>query len=791
MSIRCCKLLLLASWCVLGCALSLTAGLARAAVPTIASVNFSEAGVSDVTFTAVIDPQALDTTYHFEYGPTSAYGASTSTVDLGAGAEPVEVRQQVEGLTPGGIYHFRVVATNESGSVTSTDASFSTFETPFLGLPDGRRYEKVTPNENADGNVYVPEPQMTTEGAWTEQPFVAAADGNAVAYMADPSASGGDGHEGGGAGNQYVATRSPNGGWTAVNVTPASGAFYEAPAYSGFSKNLTAGYLSANGAPLAPGAPGGEYSTPYVRNFASGGYEALLTTVPPNREPYMFGGYGLPVNSVFGEKEPVYAGSSADFKHVLYFANDALTPNAMDGGAEENNLYDAHDGTVTLVNVLPDGTSEPNATFGGALHVTFVNEGNDPALTNDISEDGSRIFWTDLNNHDLYVRENGTRTVQVDRGVGGGGQFWTASTDGSMVLFVKAGDLYEYNLETAETNDLTPGGEVQGLVGASNDLSYIYFVADAALAPGTEHVSCSRENLCNLYARHVGESPRLIAQLSYRDNDSGQSFIPRAYGDWQPGAGNKEAETTADGKHLVFGSSRPLTGYQSNGREQIYEYDYEGAQLHCASCAPTGEPARYGAFLQASHMNTYLPRWMASDGSKVFFGTREALVPQDTNNQSDVYEWEQDGAGECARSAGCISLISSGTSSENSFLIDASENGNDVFFITRAQLVDEDGNQNTDVYDARVGAPIPPAPTQCTGSGCQGVPLAPPVFATPSSVTFNGVGNFQRSAKATTKVVKRKSKKTVKKPKRHAKKRKHAKRSRSAHKSSANNRRSK
>ena len=39
----------------------------------------------------------------------------------------------------------------------------------------------------------------------------------------------------------------------------------------------------------------------------------------------------------------------------------------------------------------------------------------------------------------------------------------------------------------------------------------------------------------------------------------------------------------------------------------------------------------------------------------------------------------------------------------------------------------------------------------CTGTGCQGVPPAPPIFATPSSVTFNGVGNFEPSQKTTVK----------------------------------------
>ena len=33
-------------------------------------------------------------------------------------------------------------------------------------------------------------------------------------------------------------------------------------------------------------------------------------------------------------------------------------------------------------------------------------------------------------------------------------------------------------------------------------------------------------------------------------------------------------------------------------------------------------------------------------------------------------------------------------------------------------------------------------PPLCTGTGCQGPPEPAPTFATPSSVTFNGPGNF-------------------------------------------------
>ena len=38
-------------------------------------------------------------------------------------------------------------------------------------------------------------------------------------------------------------------------------------------------------------------------------------------------------------------------------------------------------------------------------------------------------------------------------------------------------------------------------------------------------------------------------------------------------------------------------------------------------------------------------------------------------------------------------------------------------------------------------------PPVCTGTGCQGIPGAPPIFATPSSVTFEGVGNFAAPVK--------------------------------------------
>ena len=63
-------------------------------------------------------------------------------------------------------------------------------------------------------------------------------------------------------------------------------------------------------------------------------------------------------------------------------------------------------------------------------------------------------------------------------------------------------------------------------------------------------------------------------------------------------------------------------------------------------------------------------RHVLTDAGQVFFETNEALVPSDTNGQLDVYEYEGGGA----------HLISSGTSSFESVLEDASESGDDAFF---------------------------------------------------------------------------------------------------------------
>ena len=140
----------------------------------------------------------------------------------------------------------------------------------------------------------------------------------------------------------------------------------------------------------------------------------------------------------------------------------------------------------------------------------------------------------------------------------------------------------------------------------------------------------------------------------------------------------------------------------------------------------------YGAaaFLPVSWMKTEQPQVISDDGSRVFFDSAEPLVSQDTNGKLDVYEWESDGAGSCRESEGCVYLLSGGTSSSASWFLGSSASGDDAFVISRADLTGAAGYEGFAVYDTRVDGVQPVASPVCTGSGCQGVPPAAPIFAT-------------------------------------------------------------
>jgi hypothetical protein len=569
---------------------------------------------------------------------------------------------------------------------------------------------------------------------------------------------------------------------------------------------------------------GYEYFDLYEHRLTEENYLPLFSATP-KRLPREFSGvYFDNVGGAYGRGEvpfpqpaPVYAGSSANMSQLLFGVDDDAL--LKDGGPLEkelaedvereiaNNqyndyLYDWDSGRPSLVDVLPDGKIAPDATFGAPNLPNGKRnfaEGNPPDFSHVISSGGSRVFWSALEgeiSHNLeaegvqvakglYVRENATApqsplntqgecevvtdacTVQIDSEVGGGGRFWTASSDGSKVFFTapNAGNaLYEYEINATTgqpgvLTDLTPGVEVQGVIGASESGDYVYYVNNA-------------NELFMLHDSGKWEAPVPIATLSAADGDeirpiwkSDEEFKVNEdgkVGDWVPDIGTRTAEVTPDGQGLVFMSNQSLPvqgfphGYDNEGQEEVYVYDATEGVLSCVSCSPSGEPPqtsleaegdqRAAAFIPVSWSDSYIPTMISGDGDRVFFQSFMPLVSRATDGKLNVYEWEREGTGSCGEGdgadGGCIYLLSGGTSSEPSWLLGASANGSDAFVISKANLTSDADDELYKLFDARVGGVEPLAPPACTGTGCQGVPGAPPVFATPASVTYAGVGNF-------------------------------------------------
>lgn len=668
------------------------------------------------------------------------------------------------------------------------------------GLPDGRVYEQVSPSDKNGGNV-----RDAGSSGLTAQSSL---DGGKIFYTSlnpfgevqsapfEPA---------------YVAS-SGLAAWSSSGVDPVLPPTPEpqtlnAPTFVAFSASLSKAIFYSQSPVNGTSAILGQTNL-YLRDNDRGSY-TLLT------------GAMNPTNTV-----PTFGGASADWTHLIFAFNGALTTNAISG---QNNLYEWVDGRVQLVNILP-GTGETadvgldNSNFGSGE----PNSGRGPRgsagleLTHAVSNSGSRIYWTDRDHGPsaLYLREYTVKsdeekgeTVQIDatRGPGekGRGLFWAASAEGERVFFTdpnrltagstaqatggacdEHGDLFEYQVTGASAGqlvDLTTndpeGACIYGVLGVSEDGSYVYFVAGGNLAEGA---TAGQPNLYVLH-REAGKTiTTFIAMLSGNDK---QNWMPE-------GIASRAVAVTPDGQHLAF-VSQGCIDTEGNpapcGDDEVYLYDAATEHLTCASCSRAGGRPIGDSLLPRAFSEFYNQRYLSESGSRLFFNSSDALAPQDTNGLQDVYEWERNGAGSCPPTGeghveeGCVFLLSGGTSGDVSSFADATPSGNDVFFTTRAQLFPQDTDQNVDLYDARVnGFSSESAVTspECEGETCKPSPLQTPGGGMPTSFTFTGSGNLPPAAGTSVKAGS-----VHKKIKKHKPKRRHKQRARKAKRASTGGRR--
>jgi hypothetical protein len=95
-------------------------------LPQATTLAATSVGASNATLNATVNPGGADTTVYFQYGLTSSYGNVTTTNILPAGLTTVDTSNLLSSLTPGTLYHFRVVATNSAGTNAGADLTFTT-----------------------------------------------------------------------------------------------------------------------------------------------------------------------------------------------------------------------------------------------------------------------------------------------------------------------------------------------------------------------------------------------------------------------------------------------------------------------------------------------------------------------------------------------------------------------------------------------------------------------------------------------------------------------------------------
>jgi hypothetical protein len=121
--------------------------------PTVSTGAATAVTQTAATLSGVIDPQGWATTYHFEYGTSTAYGQDWPTLDVSAGDLAGEQSFSVytERLQPSTTYHYRLVATNGGGTSYGADQTFTTLAYPtaviqeaVVGLPVGIEFLEET-----------------------------------------------------------------------------------------------------------------------------------------------------------------------------------------------------------------------------------------------------------------------------------------------------------------------------------------------------------------------------------------------------------------------------------------------------------------------------------------------------------------------------------------------------------------------------------------------------------------------------------------------------------------------
>jgi hypothetical protein len=691
--------------------------------PAVEAVSVENISEREAELHGTVAPGGGLVSYAFQYVTAAEYEesgfANARTVGAGTirgGSEETEVLATVDGLSPGIPYRFRLVATNAKGTAEREGAFETYWDAPFGGgcpnealrtgfsssLPDCRAYELVTP---ADTNGRPPKGVGALRGSGTFPAVQVSPSGGAASFLTEGGSLPGTNGTGGFSGDPYRASRG-EAGWTTVPTGPSG----------------------AEASVLIPGSPSPDQGYSFWGGRGEGsalvdGGETRYVRYPDGRSELV--GRGSLADTPTGEGLLITENGS----HIVFATSNvssAVVPRQLEENAPP-------DGTVAIYDRTPDEVTHVISLLPGEK----TPAAGEDATYLDASPDGEGIAFSIEDA--LYLRVGNAVTYPIGEGV----ELVDVSAGGRKVFYLEDGDLYALDTAAQEVARFTETGDAK-VVNVAPGGSRAYFVSTTAIAEAGENPlgATPRPGQQNLYLSTEGVIwfVGTVAELDV------EGEVGNGLGLWtevqaiEPAA--DPSRVSFDGSVLLFQSRADLDGRAPGGVPQIYRYDSAGNRLHCISCAPAGVAEVGGAKLQAfafgedtriplSALN-FIPN-LTPDGRRAFFESPEALVSRDSDEVTDVYEWEAEGVGSCARTGGCVYLISSGHSARENFLYGVSRSGDDVFFITEDILVDGD-NDTSSIYDARVNGGFASQPgAGCSGEECRSPLASAPPFAQPAT----------------------------------------------------------
>lgn len=654
------------------------------APPLVESASSSGVTESEALLKATINPGGGETTYRFEYTTQQQFeeeGFAGATVagegTLQAGVVGEEVSVPLTGLQPGTAYRFRAVASNSVGN-DEAEAHFRTYSAAPLPscpneslraglsalLPDCRSYELVTPPDTngraARGVAYTGVYFPTLESS---------PDGGKLTFLIEGGSLPGSDGSGTFNGENYLARRGSD-GWS-TEITAPSGSDASSPLPGGVSPDQEHSFWGGEGSGEFVKSPFIRYpdghSEPVGRGSLGTDPRVEAKLIAENGSHVVFASHtslAFPAMQLEENAPPegttaVYDRTADEVTHVV-----SLLPGGATPGKGENALY---------VGASYDGEGIA-FSIGSTLYLRYHDEesykiGNGLTYAG-IAEGGGRIFYVE--GGDLYAFDvaSGEAIAFSDSG---NVTPVNVSSDGSAAYFISPSKLTgegepnpngalpqkgKDNLYLSRGGQLSFVGTVepQDVVDEEGGVTGLGLWTYSLLSPWQPGLETSRVNPDGGVLLFQSQAPLTEyrpeghteiyrydfaaqaleclscnpTEASARSDASLETFAETAGGPVSPIA--RIVNLRADGRRAFFQSSEPLVPNDTDGVQDVYEWEAQGVgscerQGGCIYLISSGQSPRDNYLFSVSE-----------SGNDVFIQTSELLLGRDSDETPSIYD---------------------------------------------------------------------------------------------------------------------------------------------------------